>query len=160
MATDDVAGGSLADVCMRTGTETEERARVRGVVMPTWAPIGAVLAVLPLVLVSANGQAPVNGSIPLRAPAAYRQRQLALVRNIALGLGIVALALQVLFTNVILLAIGILGLVVAAIWTLLLASVAIGGQLDATGDWVQLHGAHPAFVATSDDVYAEEEEQN
>lgn len=156
VATDDVAGNSLPSVCLRTGTETDERARLRGLVLPPWAPVGAVLAVLPLVVISATGQEPVQGAVPLRHPAAYRQRQLALVRNAALAIGVVALALQVVIPQVILLAIGVIGLLIAVVWTVLLASVAIGGQLDDTGDWVQLRGAHPAFAAASDAVYEEE----
>ena len=156
IATDDLVGNSLPNLCVRTGAETDERVRLRGLALPPWAPVGAVLAAVPLVVVSASGQEPATGPVPMRAPAAYRQRQLALVRNVALAVAVVALVLQVVFSQVVLLVLGLLALLVAVVWTILLASVAIGGQLDQTGDWVQLRGVHPAFTAASDAVYEEE----
>ena len=153
MATDDLAGNSLPSLCLRTGVETKERVRLRAMEVPPWVPAGAVLAVVPLVVVAGSGQDSAGGPVPLRAPAAYRQRQLALVRNVALAVGIVALALQAVLSQVLLLVLGILALVVAVVWTLLLASVAIGGQVDPTGDWVQLRGVHPSFTTASDAVY-------
>lgn len=157
VATDDLVEGTLPNLCARTGRPTESYAATKYARSPSWAPVASVAGVVPFLLVGVAASGSIDAQVPLHPAVERRLRRLVLVRNVAALVGIAALILWLVLDSTPLLWLGVVGLVVAVVWTAIGMGASVGGQIDETGDWVELRNVHRTFVAATDERYGEVE---
>lgn len=158
VASDDLVDGTLPPVCARTGVPTEHRVSMPFAAAPAWAQ-ALLRAGVPVVLLSPVSTDRVEGLVPLRRAEEKRLLRLLAVRNTAIAAAAVALALWAALDLLLLGVLALLAAVVVVVWTAVGVRTSVAGQLDGTGDWVELDGVHPRFVRQADARYAEDEGQ-
>jgi hypothetical protein len=116
-----------------------------------------VAGVVPFLLVGLVASGSIDAQVPLHPAVERRLRRLVQVRNIAALVTLAALILWIALDSTLLLWLGLVGLVVAVVWTAIGIGASVGGQIDETGDWVELRNVHRTFVAATDERYGEVE---
>lgn len=157
VATDDLAAGTLPRLCVRTGRPTEHTVRASF----ARAPVPVVGRIVPVGLVRPFASAVIDGRLPMLPDVSRRARRLAAVRDGALAAAVVALVVAVVIggsAGFALLVLALAAALVAAVWTAVGVATVVSGRVDETGDWVELRNVADAFVAASDERYADEEE--
>jgi len=158
VASDDLVDGTLPLVCVRTGAPTEHRVSMPFAAAPGWAQT-LLHAGVPVVLLSPVTTDRVEGRVPMRRAEEKRLLRLLTVRNTAIALTAVLLALWVALDFLLLGVLALLSAVVVVVWTVVGVRTSVAGELDQTGDWVELSGVHPRFVREADARYADEADQ-
>jgi len=157
VATDDLVEKALPGLCARTGRPTESYATTKYARSPSWAPVASVAGVVPFLLVGLVASGSIDAQVPLHPAVERRLRRLVQVRNVAALLALAALIVWIALDSTLLLWLALAGLVVAIIWTAIGMGASVGGQIDETGDWVELRNVHRTFVAATDERYGEVE---
>ena len=153
VARTDVVEGKLPPVCVRSGQSTDHGRRIA--VQPGAARGAGLFAGLAGLGLSTGDR--LRGAVPMRPTASAQLSRLQQVRTWAAVAGAVLIVLGLVVELTVLTVLGVLALVVAVVWTMLALNLAVTGHLDDSGDWVELRGVHPGFVAAADQRYGEEE---
>lgn len=157
VATDDLVEGSLPGLCARTGRPTKTYVSTKYARSPSWAPVASVAGVVPFLLVGLVASGSIDAQVPLHPAVQRRLRRLVQVRNVAALVAVAALILWIASDSPLLLWLALVGVVVAVVWTAIGIGASVGGQIDQTGDWVELRNVHRTFVAATDERYGEVE---
>jgi hypothetical protein len=149
----DLEAGTLPLVCAKTGVPTDGWAKIRFSSAPAWTWILLLFGILPFLIAQYFATVRVEGIVPMSEIAERRVKVFnrLFIGLVALGLAVIVVGFA-LDTEAAFILVG-LAILVAAIFTMLLAmpSVLPSGQV--IGEWVQLSFVHEIFVAELDRFY-------
>ena len=157
VARTDLVEGTLPAVCVRSGQPTDHGRPVRVQAGSSSGPAALLVSLIPAELGLVVGPGAIKGAVPMRRSASQQLTRLGQVRTWSAALGAALIVLGLVLDLTLVTVLGALALVVAGIWAMLTLARTVTGHLDDSGDWVELRGVHPRFVAAADGRYAQEE---